>query len=217
MSAHRDALRTERRPDVPLRLAYSAGRPRRLLGADPIVPNAVVGTLIFLGAEAMVFGGLISALLVLRGGNEVWPPLGQPRLPIAVTALNTLVLLYSAFTMRRAADSVRRDRGREVRQWLTATAALGTIFLAVQGAEWIRLVRYGLDATSSTYGGTFYTLIGCHALHVLVGVIVLLAVLYGAIQGRYSSRTCAAIEACRLYWFFVVGVWPVLYVLVYLL
>ena len=94
---------------------------------------------------------------------------------------------------------------------------LGTIFLVVQGAEWVRLIGYGLDATSTTYGGTFYTLIGCHALHVLVGVAVLLAVLRGAIQGRYSSRARGTIEAGRLYWFFVVGVWPVLYVLVYLL
>jgi len=217
MSAHVDALQPERGPGVPLRLAYSSGRPRRLAGAGPIVPNAVVGTLMFLGAEAMFFGGLVSALLVLRGGVEVWPPLDQPRLPIAVTALNTLVLLYSGYTMRRAADSARRDRLDALRQWLTATAVLGTIFLVVQGAEWIRLVRYGLDATSSTYGGTFYTLIGCHALHVLAGVIVLLAVLRGAIQGRYSSRTCGTVEAARLYWFFVVGVWPVLYVLVYLL
>ena len=217
MSVQVDALQPERSPGAALRLAYSSGRPRRRLGARPVVPNAVIGTLIFLGAEAMFFGGLLSALLVLRGGVEVWPPVDQPRLPIAVTALNTFVLLCSAYTMRRAADGVRHDRGRELRRWLTATAVLGTTFLAVQGVEWIRLVRYGLDATASTYGGTFYTLIGCHALHVLVGVVVLLAVLGGAIQGRYTSRTCAAVEACRLYWCFVVGIWPVLYVLVYLL
>jgi len=217
MVAPLEAFRQERGGGVALRVAYSSGRPRRAPGAGPIVPNAVVGTLIFLGAEAMFFGGLISAFLVLRGGNEVWPPVDQPRLPVVVTALNTLLLLFSAYTMRRAAEGVRRDRVRELQQWLTATAVLGGIFLSVQGAEWIRLVGYGLSATTSTYGGTFYTLIGWHALHVLGGVIVLLAVLRGALRGRYSPRACAAVEACHLYWLFVVGVWPVLYVLVYLL
>ncbi len=217
MPAPVDALQPQRAPGVPLRLAYSSDRPRRRPGAGPIVPNAVVGTLILVGAEAMFFGGLMSALMVLRGGVDVWPPLDQPRLPIVVTALNTLILLCSGYTMQRAADSVRRDRTPALRQWLTATAVLGAIFLLVQGAEWIRLIGYGLDATSSTYGGTFYTLIGCHALHVVVGVIVLIAVLRGAVQGRYSSRACGTVEAARLYWFFVVGVWPVLYVLVYLL
>jgi cytochrome c oxidase subunit 3 len=201
----------------PLRLAHSAGRPKGSRGRGPTIPNAVIGTLVFLGAEAMFFGGLISAFLVLRAGNEVWPPPDQPRLPVAVTAVNTLILLSSAYTMRRAADGVRRDRGQALRQWLAATAALGTLFLCVQGVEWIRLVSYGLSATSSTYGGTFYTLIGCHGLHVFGGVIVLLGVLRNALRGRYSARSCAAVEATRLYWLFVVGVWPILYVLVYLL
>jgi len=217
MAVQADAARSPLVSKPPLRLAHSAGRPKGSRGTGPTIPNAVIGTLVFLGAEAMFFGGLISAFLVLRAGNEVWPPPDQPRLPVAVTAVNTLILLFSAYTMRRAADGVRCDRGQELRQWLTATAALGTLFLCIQGAEWIRLIGYGLSATSNTYGGTFYTLIGCHALHVFGGVILLLVVLRNALRGRYSARSCAAVEATRLYWFFVVGVWPVLYVLVYLL
>jgi heme/copper-type cytochrome/quinol oxidase subunit 3 len=216
MAARVEALQEER-SGVPLRFARSSGGARRARSGRPLVPNAVIGTLVFLGAEAMFFGGLMSSLLVLRAGIATWPPADQPRLPIAVTAVNTLILLLSAHTMRRAADGVRSDRASELRRWLTATAVLGAIFLGVQGMEWVRLVRYGLSATSSTYGGTFYTLIGCHALHVLGGVALLLLVLRGARRGRYSARACATVEACRLYWYFVVGVWPLLYVLVYVL
>ena len=114
---------------LPLQLAYSSGRPRRAPGTGPIVPNAVVGTLIFLGAEAMLFGGLISIFLVLRAGDVAWPPADQPRLPIAVTAVNTLILLCSAYTMRRAARGVRRDHREELRRWLAATVLLGVLFL----------------------------------------------------------------------------------------
>ncbi len=215
MAAQVDALRQER-GGLPLRVAYSSGRPRRAPGSGPIVPNAVIGTLIFLGAEAMLFGGLISILLVLRAGDGAWPPADQPRLPILVTAVNTLILLLSGYTVNRAGRAVRSDRARELRQWLTATVLCGALFLTVQGVEWIRLIRYGLSATQSNYGGTFYTLIGCHALHVFGGVVLLLAVLRGVLRGGYSARSCGAVEACRLYWCFVVGVWPLLYVLVYL-
>lgn len=181
-----------------------------------LMPNAVLGTLVFLGAETMVFGGLVSALLVLRAGNAPWPPSDQPRLPIAVTAVNTLVLVLSGVAMARAADAARRGRVGAAGRPLAVAAALGATFLVVQGVEWIRLLRYGLSATTSTYGGTFYTLIGCHALHVLGGLILLLVVLRGVLRGRYAAGA-ATVEACRLYWSFVVGVWPLLYVLVYLL
>lgn len=184
--------------------------------AEQRLPNAVLGVLIFLGSEAMLFAGLISVLLVLRANAAIWPPPDQPRLPITVTAMNTVVLLLSGYTMYRARDAIRAGRERDLIQSLSATGALGAIFLLVQGTEWVRLLGYGLRVTSGTYGATFYTLIGWHGLHVLVGMAILASVLHHAIRGRYSAQNQAAVEACRLYWSFVVGVWPLLYLLVYL-
>jgi cytochrome c oxidase subunit 3 len=79
------------------------------------------------------------------------------------------------------------------------------------------MLGYGLRAASGPYGATFYTLIGAHGLHVLGGLAVLVAALLRAHRSPYSARQRVALEACRLYWLFVVGVWPVLYVLVYCL
>jgi heme/copper-type cytochrome/quinol oxidase subunit 3 len=180
------------------------------------INKSLLGLLIFLGTEAMFFAGLISAFLILRAGSGVWPPPGQPRLPAAVTAINTLILLFSAYTMHRAVLAVRRGNQKALVNWLAVTGALGTIFLGVQGVEWVRLVQFGLTLTSSLYGATFYTLIGFHGLHVLAAAIVLLTVLGRAARQRYSAQNHTGIELCRLYWFFVVGIWPVLYVLVYL-
>jgi heme/copper-type cytochrome/quinol oxidase subunit 3 len=194
-------------------IAQAQALPRRPATA---VPNAVIGMLIFLGTEAMFFAGLISAFLVLRAGSEVWPPADQPRLPLMITGLNTLVLLYSGYAMHRALSAVQDGSVRDLVRWLGRTVVLGAVFLLVQGSEWIRLVRYGLHVTSSVYGGTFYTLIGCHGLHVCGGLVVLLAVLRNAHRGTYSAASYAAVEACRFYWLFVVAVWPVLYMLVYL-
>lgn len=180
------------------------------------IDSGVLGVLLFLGTEAMLFAGFVSAFLILRAGSESWPPPGQPRLPAAVTGANTLVLLLSGGTMQRARAAIRGGRADELTRWLAVTALLGALFLEVQGTEWVRLVHYGLGMTASLYGGTFYALIGCHALHVLGALIALLVVFGRAARGRYSAYAHAGVEMCRLYWFFVVGVWPILYALVYL-
>jgi heme/copper-type cytochrome/quinol oxidase subunit 3 len=198
-----------------LRLAYAGGEPPARPRARA-VDNGVLGMAIFLGTETMLFAGLISAFLILRAGSGAWPPLDQPRLPVFLTGINTLVLLASAYTMQRAASASRAAQHLRLTRWLAVTAALGTTFLVVQGSEWVRLLGYGLRASSSLYGGTFYTLIGCHGLHVLAAVIALVALLVRAVRGEGSGPRRSEVDTCQLYWLFVVAVWPVLYVLVYL-
>ena len=139
--------------------------------SKPPIDKSVLGLLMFIGTEVMFFGGLISTFLILRAGSPVWPPLDQPRLPVGITGLSTLLLLLSGFTMNRALNSMREDRAKEMVKWLFPTAILGAIFLFVQGFEWVGLLNYGLTFTSSVYGATFYALIGCHALHVLAAMI----------------------------------------------
>jgi len=197
-----------------MRGRQAAGSPRSQ--AHATTPNALIGTLVFLGAEAMFFAGLISSFLVLRAGSPVWPPADQPRLPVAVTFVNTLILLFSGYSMTRTLHAMRADRRQEANRLLGITVLLGLTFLTVQGTEWLRLVHYGMVMTSGVYAAIFYTIIGCHGLHVLVGLVLLIAVLWHALQGRFTAHAHVPIEAGRLYWLFVVGVWPLLYVLVYL-
>jgi heme/copper-type cytochrome/quinol oxidase subunit 3 len=199
-----------------LRLVYSGGEPPAVPRRRPVVENGVLAMAVFLGTEAMLFAGLISAFLILRAGTALWPPADQPRLPVAVTGVNSIVLLLSGYTMQRAARASRARCQAETLRWLGATAGLGVSFLLVQGAEWVQLIRHGLRASSSQYGATFYTLIGCHAVHMLAAVVTLVVVLAVIRRGHGRERGQARIEVCRLYWLFVVGVWPVLYVLVYL-
>jgi heme/copper-type cytochrome/quinol oxidase subunit 3 len=178
--------------------------------------NARLATMFFIGAEVMFFAGLISAYFVLRVGAAQWPPPLQPRLPVFVTGLNTLVLLGSSVALVRTLR-LRRDRARLARG-LALTGALGVVFLLVQGYEWAQLLSYGLTMTSGAYGVTFYTLIGVHGLHVLGALAWLGVVLAGVRRGRFlEPRAGGALGACAMYWHFVVALWPVLYVAVYLL
>lgn len=191
----------------------------RTEGVNRPISNARLAVLVLLGAEIMFFAGLIGTFLVFRLGSVTWPPPSQAdvRLPIGITGLNTVVLLLSGYTMFQGLRAIRQDRQRELRNWLFATGVLGIIFLVVQGSEWVRLVHHGFTLSSGVYGSVFYVLIGCHALHVLVAVLWLLAVFTKAVTGRFSVDNFVAVEVCAIYWAFVVVLWPLLYVLVYLI
>ena len=212
--AERRASRLPPRPPAPVdggdgRSPEPSPEPRPL-------DNAHLGLLFFLGSETMLFASFVMGFFVLRSQAPVWPPPLQPRLPVAVTALNTLCLLASSATMVAAGRALRRGDRRALVRGLGATAALGVLFLAVQGYEWARLIQFGLRVSSGTYGGTFYTLIGLHGAHVAGALAWLGAVLLGVAAGRFGAERPAPVSLCAIYWHFVVAVWPVLYVLVYL-
>jgi len=183
----------------------------------PFISSAMLAIMMLIASEMMLFSGLIGSFLIFRLQAPFWPPPALPRLPIAVTWVNTFVLLSSALTMTLALRAVHRSRQRLLRRYLLATLALGVTFLAVQGGEWVRLVAHGLKLSSGMYGGTFYLLIGCHGAHVTAGVVWLACVVKAAMGGRYNARNAGGIEVCAVYWYFVCAVWPVLFGLVYLM
>lgn len=178
--------------------------------AVAVIDNMRLGMMLFIAAEIMFFSGLIGAYLVFRLGVTTWPPPDQPRLPVLTTAMNTLFLLGSAWTIRLAARTQRREAIR----WNIITLILGLVFLIGQGLEWRRLLAYGLTVDIGPYGFTFYMLIGFHALHVIGALIWRTVDVLRTLQN--DGRMAGTIESSQMYWSFVVGLWPVLYGLVYL-
>ncbi len=179
---------------------------------QPVVPSGVLGMSVFVFTEAMLFAGLISAFSIARASAIVWPPPGQPRLPLEETALNTAALLGSGVLLYLARRSFNRspDRARQLLLW---SMLLGAFFVVFQGAEWVRLVGQGLTLTSSSLGSFFYLIVGIHALHAVVGLGVLVFVWQRLQRGWLASGQLAAAE---VFWYFVVGLWPILYLVVYL-
>lgn len=179
----------------------------------PLVPNAVLGVLIFIFTEAMLFAGLISAHSITKASSAVgWPPPGQPRLPVEDTAINTAALLLSGLVVFAAQRRFRRDRAGAFLP-LVAGIALGTFFVGFQGVEWVGLIREGLTLTSSAHGAFFYLIVGVHAVHALAA---LLALGWAALKLRRAVLAPSALAATALFWYFVVGVWPIIYLRVYL-
>lgn len=178
--------------------------------------QASIGLLIFIATEIMFFAGLLSAYWVLRAQVIPWPPLDQPRLPVTVTGINTAILLASAVAIYQA--RFRKTLSTEsVLRWLLVAATSGLTFLVIQGYEWLELVRFGLTAAANIYGGFFYIVVGAHAAHVIIGLAVLMLVLWRTFRGAYTQNNHTGLGLCRMYWIFVVLLWPVIYVALYLL
>jgi len=176
------------------------------------VPNAVLAMLIFVVSETMLFAGLVSAFTIFRASAPLWPPPDQPRLPVEETALNTAALLFSGLMLFLARRCFWTDAQR-TRLFLTLAMALGAFFVISQGFEWAALIREGLTLTSSALGSFFYLIVGLHALHAVVALGVLA---YAWMRLQRGWLPPAMLGAAEVFWYFVVGIWPLLYWRVYL-
>ncbi len=177
--------------------------------------HATIGMALFVFAEVMLFSGFISAFAIVQGSAMpgMWPPPGQPRLPIERTALNTLALLASGVSLFIGARRFRRSGAAAAQPWMLAALGLGGAFVLLQGAEWVALLRQGLTLTSSQLGSFFYVIIGTHGLHALGAI---LALGWAVIAMRARRLSPSALGAVEIFWYFVVLVWPLLYWKVYL-
>ncbi len=177
-----------------------------------VVPSAVLGVLVMIAVEAMFFAGLVSAFTIVKSTAIVWPPVGQPRLPFEETAINTAALLLSAVALRFASKRYKDDPWAAERPFLVAMI-LGIAFVVLQGREWVALLGQGLTLTSSTLGSFFYLIVGAHGLHAIAGIGLLLYAWWRLRRGQLSDSAFLAIQ---IFWYFVVGLWPILYWRVYL-
>ena len=180
----------------------------------PLLSNGVLGMMIFIFTEVMIFAGFISAHAVVRSqaAGQMWPPFGQPRLPVQETALNTAALLVSGLVLVVAWFAFRKERSR-ARIPLLLSILLGTFFVYFQGLEWVALLGEGLTIQSSSYGGFFYLIVGPHAIH---AVAALIALIWAGVRLNQDRLTGSELATVSAFWYFVVLVWPVLYIKVYL-
>ncbi len=180
---------------------------------QPVIESQVIGTLVFIVTEIMTFAGLISGLVIVKANHlGPWPPPDQPRLPIEATGFNTLVLLASGVALFQAWRAFKR-KPLDAKKPFALAIGLGLFFVVFQGFEWVRLIGEGLTLTSGALGAFFYLIVGAHALHAVVA-IVLLCVFYRRLT-RLELKPGTFLGA-QMFWYFVVGLWPILYVQVYL-
>ncbi|GAB4531223.1 MAG: heme-copper oxidase subunit III [Pleurocapsa sp.] len=177
--------------------------------------HRMFGIYVFLVSDSMTFLGFFAALLIYRATMPVWPPEGMPELELLIPIINTIILVTSSFVMHRGQVALKNNDIKGLQLWFAITAAMGAIFLAGQGYEYFH-AEFGL--TTNLFSSCFFVLTGFHGLHVTVGVLLILSVLWRSRQeGHYSSNSHFGVEAAEIYWHFVDVIWLVLFVLVYLI
>jgi heme/copper-type cytochrome/quinol oxidase subunit 3 len=167
--------------------------------------------LIFVVVEVMIFAGFISAFSIAKAQYNVWPPPNQPRLPVEATAFNTMALIASGVLIYMAGRKFAKSPA-SAQLWILVSVLLGGLFVTFQGYEWFQLLGEGLTLVSSQYGSFFYMIVGAHAIHAVLSLAVLI---YLYVQGVRGYLTANALWAGQIFWYFVVGIWPLLYMLVY--
>ncbi|MBD2345266.1 cytochrome c oxidase subunit 3 [Anabaena subtropica] len=174
----------------------------------------VWGLLTFLFSESLMFGGFFATYLFFKGTTEVWPPEGTD-VELFVPAINTAILVSSSFVIHFGDMAIKKGNVWGMRFWYLVTAIMGAAFLAGQVYEYQNL-GYGL--TTNVFANCFYIMTGFHGLHVFIGLLLILGVLWRSRRsGHYSATKHTGIEMAEIYWHFVDIIWIVLFTLVYIL
>ena len=183
--------------------------------SGPPVERGKFAIWLFLATEIMFFTGLIGAYIVLRTASSSWPN-PEERLAVPITALNTFILITSSWFMVKALFAAKAgDRGGILR-WLGATIVGGSVFVGIQVYEYFALIHHGALPNTDIFWSTFYLMTGFHGMHVIVGLIWLIAVWFASWRGHYSKENSLGVELAGLYWHFVDLVWVLLFTIVYL-
>jgi cytochrome c oxidase subunit III len=204
---------------------------------------ASFGMWLFLLTEVMFFGGLFTAYLIYRNWYHAAFVAGSNTLSIQLGSANTAVLIFSSFTMAMAVYSAEMRRRKPLLVYIVLTILLGTTFLCIKGVEWHREwvdhhvpshnfsieefvhpqdkrdVPLAPDMAEHTqvYYSLYFGMTGMHALHMVIGVTLLVIMFIRAWAGKYTFGHVAPVENFGLYWHFVDIVWIFLFPLLYLI
>ena len=207
--------------------------------------SASLGMWLFISQEIMFFGGLFATYLYYRMKHPVAFQLGSHHLDIGLGGFNTAVLILSSLTMALAVREAQLGRGRRVVGFLASTMVLGVVFLGVKVVEYGQkfrdhlipganfhfhmdhhaeaaaaaagLTERAVQAGTEMFYSLYFMMTGLHALHMIIGIGILVFYFRPAWQGRYNADYHNPIEGFGLYWHFVDIVWIFLFPLLYLL
>ena len=174
-----------------------------------------VGMACLIVAESAIFTIFVVAYLYYVGKSLTGP---TPREVLETPIFFTVCLLSSSLTVHFAGTVLERGKERAFLAWWFFTIVLGGLFMYGTGREWHRLIyEHGLTIATNLFGTTYYSLVGLHAFHVTVGLIMLSIVLLFGLAGRVGRDQAKRVGVLSLYWHFVDGVWVVVFTVVYVI
>ncbi|HEY0797210.1 MAG TPA: cytochrome c oxidase subunit 3 [Acidisarcina sp.] len=173
-----------------------------------------VGMACVILAESAVFTIFVVAYIYYIGRDVNGP---KPQDVLKPPIFGTICLLSSSFFIWLAERAIERGRMQAFRFYWAVTTMLGALFLADTGVEWRKLLTQDhLTISTNLFGTTFYSLVGLHASHVIVGLLLLSVTLVAALTNKLTPAHSERVQVLALYWHFVDAVWVVVFTVVYL-
>jgi len=191
--------------------------------------SATLGMWAFLLTEIMFFGGLFAGYTVYRFSYPQAYIEGSHHLDILLGSVNTVVLIASSLTMAMAVRSAQLGRRKKLVLFLLFTILLGSVFLGIKAIEYSHKFHEHLVPGPAFVAGAgqgrevelffcfYFAMTGMHALHMIIGVVILFVLIAMSLRGRFSTAYNSPIEMFGLYWHFVDIVWIFLFPLLYLI
>ena len=177
--------------------------------------RGTVGIVTLICAESAIFMIFVVAYIFYIGKSLIGP---MPKDVLEMPIFASICLLSSSVTIHFAVAALRQAKEAAFKLWWFLTLALGTIFIAETAREWHHLIyEKGLTITTNLFGTTYYSLVGLHGFHVLVGLTILLLGMIFALTGQVHEEHAERAEVFSLYWHFVDGVWVVVFAVVYVI
>jgi cytochrome c oxidase subunit III len=194
----------------------SAAITRQSIGPEWNLPSrGRVGMFSLIAAEAAIFTIFVVAYIFYIG-KSVSGPMAKDVLELPI--FSTVCLLSSSLTIHLAVKALRIAKVGAFGLWWFVTIALGAIFLVETGREWQHLIfEKGLTISTNLFGTTYYSLVGLHAFHVTVGLVILTIGMIFTLLGKVKPEHSERAEIFSFYWHFVDAVWVIVFIVVYVI
>jgi cytochrome c oxidase subunit 3 len=177
--------------------------------------RGTIGMVCLIIAEAAIFIIFFVSYIFYLGKSLSGP---TPAQVLELPIFGTICLLSSSITVHWAVSALRKNNLRSCTLGLASTVLLGALFLLTTAQEWYHLIHdKGLTIRTNLFGTTYYSLVGLHATHVVVGLIMLSIALGVALSGRIKELHSEKLEVLSLYWHFVDAIWVAVFLVVYVI
>jgi len=174
------------------------------------------GFWIYLMTDVILFGTLFATFIVLQG-NTANGPVPKDLIELGGIIVSTFILLTSSYTSGLAVLAMNKGNKKALIGWLVVTVMLGAAFLFMEINEFNHLVHEGAAISTSAYWSAFFTLVGTHGLHVLIGLVWMVSIIIQISKRGINPVTKRKVNIVSLFWHFLDVVWIFVLTIVYLL
>lgn len=178
--------------------------------------KSLLGFWIYLMTDCMLFAGLFATYIVLEGGTNGGPA-GSDIFKLPFVLTETLILLISSYTCGLMIIGLHKKKKNQVIGWLVATLILGMVFLGMELTEFTQLVHEGFDWQASAFLSAFFTLVGTHGIHITVGLIWILFMLWQVFKKGLTESVSKRLSLLSMFWHFLDVIWIFIFTVVYML